>query len=168
MPVVFTGTTFGGVSAATTYYVANIASSTTFTIASTVGGANVNLSAATGTMYINPVQYLYLATQNYNSTATQVAVSSTTATINVIGVSDTTSLNVNDPIIFSGTTFGGITAGTVYYIKSIPVGGQITISQSRTNGIAGSTVALTSATGNCYATAYHGSAIWKRIALSPW
>jgi hypothetical protein len=168
MPVVFTGTAFGGVTAGTTYYVAAIPSATNFTVATSAGGSNVNLSAASGTMYVNPVQYLYVATQDYDSVATQITVTNTTVTTNLVTVSDTTSLNLNDPIIFSGTTFGGITAGIVYYVKSIPSGTTITISRSRTNGVADSTVVLSTASGSCFAKGYEGSDIWKRIPLNSW
>lgn len=168
MPVVFTGTTFGGVSAGTTYYVAAIPSSTNFTVATTVGGGNVNLSAASGTMYTNPIQYMYVATQDYNSTEYDKTVSATTVTTNIITLNNTTSLVLNSPIIFSGTTFGGIIAGVVYYIKTIPNGTDITVSRSRTNGVAGSTVVLTSDSGACSAASYVGSDIWKRTALSSW
>lgn len=256
MPVVFTGTTFGGVTAGTTYYVATVPSSTNFTISTTAGGGNVNLSAASGNMYLNPVQYMYVAVQDYDSTAYTKTVSQTVPTITlstvtitgtagefscaasslplVIGqpvvisgtfggtgsisgysnpttyyiiatdgsttftlstsaggsgvtttagaptgltytvntnfavLNNTTSLTVNSPIIFSGTTFGGITAGVIYYIKSIPSGTTITLSRSRTNGVADSTVNLTTASGTCTATSYVGSDIWKRVALTSW
>lgn len=261
MPIVFTGTTFGGVTAGTTYYVASIPSSTNFTIATSAGGANVNLSAASGSMYANPVQYFYVATQDYNSTEYSKTVSQTIPTItlsgvqivgtagqfqcsaasstlvvnqpvvisgtlggtgsisgysnpttyyivatngsttftlstslggsgvtttvgtptgltytvntNAVVVNNTTSLVVNAPIIFSGTVEGGLEEGINYYIKTIPSGTQITVSRSRTNGVADSTVALTSwtaaAPGEYYsATAYIGSDIWKRMQLNPW
>jgi hypothetical protein len=168
MPVVFTGTAIGGITAGTTYYVAAIPSATNFTVATSAGGSNVNLSSASGTMYVNPVQYLYIATQDYDSVATQITVTNTTATTNIVTVSDTTSLNLNDPIIFSGTTFGGIAANLVYYVKTIPSGTTLTISRTRTNGVADSTVVLSTASGSCYANSYEGSDIWKRIALNSW
>lgn len=168
MPVVFTGTTFGGVTAGSTYYVAAIPSSTNFTIASTVGGGNVNLSAASGTMYVNPTQYLYVAVQDYDSLEYTKTVTNTTVTTNRITLNNTTNLEVNAPIIFTGTTFGGIEEGVIYYIKAIPTGTQITVSKSRTNGVADSVVVLSTATGSCSATAYIGSDIWKRVALNSW
>lgn len=166
-PVVFTGIVFGGVTAGTTYYVNNIPSATNFTIATAPGGANVNLSAASGAMEVNPVQYMYVAVQDYNSTQYTRTVTNTNATGNLVTLSATTSLNPNDPIVFSGTTFGGITAGVIYYIKAIS-SPNITISRSRTNGVADSTVALTTASGTCTATINVGSDIWKRIQLTNW
>lgn len=166
-PVVFTGIVFGGVTAGTTYYVNNIPSATNFTIATAPGGANVNLSAASGAMEVNPVQYMYVAVQDYNSTQYTRTVTNTNATGNLVTLSATTSLNPNDPIIFSGTTFGGITAGVIYYIKAIS-SPNITLSRSRTNGVADSTVILTTASGTCTATINIGSDIWKRIQLNNW
>lgn len=168
MPVVFTGTTFGGVTAGTTYYVAVVASSTNFTIASTIGGANVNLTTVSGTMYVNPVQYTYYAIQDYNSTEYTRTVTNTTVTTNVITLNTTTSLVLNAPIIFTGTTFGGIIEGVIYYIKTIPTGTTITVSRSRTNGVADSTVTLTTASGSCSASVFVGSDIWKRTPLLNW
>jgi len=168
MPVVFTGTTFGGITAGSTYYVAAIPSATNFTVATTAGGGNVNLSAASGNMYVNPVQYFYVAVQDYDSTEYTKTMTNTTVSTNRITLSNTTSLVLNAPIIFTGTTFGGIEEGVVYYIKAIPNGTQITVSRSRTNGVADSVVVLSTDTGSCSATAYIGSDIWKRTALSSW
>jgi hypothetical protein len=260
-PVVFTGTAFGGVTAGTTYYVAAIPSSTDFTIATSPGGANVNLSAASGTMYANPVQYFYVATQDYNSTEYTKTVSQTIPTITLSGVTitgtagqfgctaasetlvvgqpvtisgtfggtgsitgyadpttyyivatngsstftlsttvggggvtttagtptgltytvatnvvildNTTSLVVNAPVIFTGDTDVAntlIVSESVYYVKTIPDGTSITLSRSRTNGVADSTVTLGAwAAGNSFsATSYVGSDIWKRVALNSW
>jgi hypothetical protein len=168
MPVVFTGIVFGDVTAGTTYYVNNIPSATNFTIATSPGGANVNLSAASGSMELNPVQYMYVAVQDYNATEYTRTVTDTASTGNLVTMNTTTSLNVNDPIVFSGTTFGGITAGVIYYIKSVASGTTVTLSRSRTNGVADSTLALTTASGSCTATISVGSDIWKRIQLNSW
>lgn len=171
MPVIFTGSTFGGVATSTTYYINNIPSSTNFTISSTIGGSNVTLTASSGTMYANPVQYFYVATQDYNSTEYTRTVSATTSGTNRITLNTTTNLNLNDPIIFSGTTKGGLIEGITYYIKTIPNGTQITVSRSRTNGVADSTITLTSwtASGDEFsATSYAGSDIWKRVVLTSW
>lgn len=166
MPIVFTGTTFGGVTAGTTYYVAAIPSATNFTIATSAGSSNVNLSAASGTMYANPVQYMYVATQDYNATTYTKTATNTTVTTNVVTLNNTTSLVVNAPIVFS-SNIGGLIANTIYYVKTIS-SPNITVSMSRTNGVADSTVALTTASGSVTATAYVGSDIWKRIQLNSW
>ena len=169
--VVFTGIVFGGVTAGTTYYVNNIPSATNFTIATTLGGANVNLSAASGAMEVNPVQYMYVAVQDYNSAQYTRTVTDTNVTGNLVTLNSTTSLNPNDPIVFSGNTDSGNTnvfSGTIYYIKSVASGTTVTLSRSRTNGVADSTVALGTANISCTATINVGSDIWKRIQLTNW
>ena len=50
MPIVFSGTTFGGIAAATTYYVLTKPTTTTMTITATQGGTALALSTAAGTM----------------------------------------------------------------------------------------------------------------------
>lgn len=174
MPITFTGTSLdANITAGTTYYVRNVVSSNTFTISSSIGGSNVNLSSNSGTMYANPVSYVYVCTDDYNaSTIGPKTVANTTVTTNAITLNNTTSLVVNSPIIFTGTSFGGLVANTIYYIKSIS-SPNITVSLSRTNGVADSVVELTTANndgGNISFTAssYVGSDIWKRIALTSW
>ena len=171
MPIVFTGVSMeANVSVGTTYYVRNVSANTYFTVSTSIGGANVNLAgnaSPTSPMYANPVSYLYLCTDDYNATAYAKSATATNVSGNIT-LNNTTSLANNAPIVFTGTTFGGITANTVYYIKAVGTGGNITISQSRTNGVADTVFTLTSASGTCVATAYVGSDIWKRIALTSW
>lgn len=176
MPIVFTGTSFeAGITSGTTYYVRNVYSSTQFTISSTLGGANVNLSGGTGTMYANPVSSLYICTDTYNSTTYQKTVSGTNSSGNIT-LNNTTSLANNAPIVFSGNTananLGGLVLGQIYYIKSIGSGGNVTISQSRANGVAVTATTLTTAAPSgsetLYATVYIGSDIWKKINLTSW
>lgn len=171
LPIVFTGVSMeANITIGTTYYVRNVSANTYFTVSSTIGGANVDLAgnaSPTSAMLANPVQYMYVATQDYNSTQYTRTVTNTNATGNLVTLSSTTSLNANDPIVFTGTTFGGITAGTIYYIKAVS-SPNVTLSRTRTNGIAGSTVALTTASGSCTATVTSGSDIWKRTALTSW
>jgi hypothetical protein len=171
IPIVFTGVSMeANITVGTTYYVSNVASSNTFAVSSSIGGANVNLAgnaSPTSAMLANPVQYMYVATQDYNSTQYTRTVTNTNATGNLVTLDSTTSLTENDPIVFTGTTFGGITAGTIYYIKAVS-SPNVTLSRTRTNGVAGSTVILTTASGNCTATVTSGSDIWKRTALTSW
>ena len=172
MPLVFTGVSMeANITVGTTYYVRNVSANTYFTVSSTLGGANVNLAgnaSPTIPMYANPVSYLYVCTDDYNSTEYAKSATNTNSTGNITLTPNTTSLANNSPIVFTGTTFGGITANTVYYIKAIGSGGNITISQSRTNGVADTAFTLTTASGTCVATAYVGLDIWKRIALTSW
>lgn len=170
LPIVFTGVTMeANITIGTTYYVRNVVSSTTFSVSSSLGGANVNLAgnaSPTSSMYGNPVSYTYVCTDTYDATINERNVLSTTVTTNVVTLNNTTSLVTNAPIIFNGN-IGGIVANTVYYIKTI-ASPNITISRSRTNGVAGTVVTLsTDATGTT-ANIYIGSDIWKRIALTSW
>jgi hypothetical protein len=170
MPMTFTGTTFGGITTGTAYYVKEIASATGVTLSTTPGGAMLTLSNASGTMSGNPVTYMYLATNNYNSNSFPKTVTNTFVTTNDIKLSGTANLSVNAPIVFTGNVFGGLVANTVYYVKSIDSGNSnITVSQSRYNGIAGSTVLLTTVNGSATATCYTGgNDIWQRISFSAW
>ena len=167
LPIVFTGTSFeANITSGTTYYVRNISANTYFTVSSTIGGANVNLAGGTGTMYANPTGYVYIATDSYNSTAYSKNVLSTTVTTNVITLNDTNSLVVNAPIIFSAN-IAELKANTVYYIKSIS-SPNITVSQSRTNGVADTVVTLSSNSTATTANIYVGNDIWKRLPLQSW
>lgn len=170
LPIVFTGVTMeANITVGTTYYVRNVVSSTTFSVSSSLGGANVNLAgnaSPTSSMYGNPVSYTYVCTDTYDATINERNVLSTTVTTNVVTLNNTTSIVTNAPIIFNNN-IGGIVANTVYYIKTIS-SPNITISRSRTNGVADTAVTLsTDATGTT-ANIYVGSDIWKRIALTSW
>jgi hypothetical protein len=80
----------------------------------------------------------YIA-DTFSDTATN-----TTDTSNVITISDTSWLRRNVEIKFTGTTFGGITAGTSYYVQSIVSATTFTVSTTRN----GSAVTLTTDTGS--------------------
>ena len=158
LPVVFTGTSLAGnIVVGTTYYVRNVVSSNTFTVSSTIGGANIAIGAnATGTtMFVSPVSYVYIATDTYNSTAyeknvlstgggSNVYISNTTISTDVLTTLNTGTLIANLPIIFSGTTFGNISANTTYYVRNVVNGTTFTVSSTP----GGSNVTLTTANGN--------------------
>lgn len=171
LPVVFTGVSMeANITVGTTYYVRNVVNSTQFTVSTAIGGGNVNLAgngSPTSSMYANPASYLYICTDTYNSTAYAKEATATNTSGNIT-LNNTTNLANNAPIIFTGNVFGGITANTLYYIKTIGTGANIQISRSRTNGVADTAVTLSTDTGNCVATAYIGNDIWKRINLTSW
>lgn len=171
MPLTFTGTTFGGISEATTYYVSGIASATNFTVSLTPGGADENLSAASGTMYANPASYLYICTGDYDASTYNKVVANTYASGNVITLNNTNNLVVNAPVVFTGNTDyanTNLVSEQVYYIKTIS-SPNITISQSRFDGVAGTAYTPgTKSNANVAMTAYIGSDIWKRVNLSSW
>lgn len=176
LPIVFTGTSMeANITVGTTYYVRNVVSSTTFTVATSVGGGNVNLagnSSPTSAMYGNPASYLYVSTGNYNSNAESKTLVNTFATGNIIELSGTANLELNAPIVFTGnvdTANTNIVENEIYYIKTIS-SPNVTVSQSRVNGIAGTAfVPGTKSSVNGVATIYvGGNDIWKRINLTSW
>lgn len=116
--------------------------------------------------------YIYVCTGNYNSVETVRTATNTTVTTNLITFSTPHGLvspaNLNVPIVFTGFTFGGIVANTIYYVKTINSPTTITVSDSRTSGVAGSTFTLSTAAGSMSGTYYIGSNIWKRVAISSW
>lgn len=81
----------------------------------------------------------------YNVTAT-----ATTASTNIITVDTVINMVSGMPIVFTGTAFGGIVAGSTYYIKTIVQGfpGYITVSGYPN----GATFTLTTATGSMVGT----------------
>jgi hypothetical protein len=83
-----------------------------------------------------------------------------------------TGVNVNDPIIFTGNTYGNLISNNVYYVDSVS-SPNISVSLTRYNGIAGQKVAVTSDTSANHSvtintTSYSGNNIWKRSEFSGW
>ena len=80
-----------------------------------------------------------------------VTATATTATTNRMTVATTDNMFSGMPIVFSGTTFGGITAGSTYYIGTITIG--YPTSTITVNSLPGSGVyVLTTATGTMTGT----------------
>jgi hypothetical protein len=82
----------------------------------------------------------------------------TTDTTNVITISDTSWLRRNVEIKFTGTTFGGITAGTSYYVQSIVNATTFKVSTTRN----GSAVTLTTASGTMEVELVYNQALCLR------
>jgi hypothetical protein len=116
--------------------------------------------------------YVYVCTGTFDSGGANTiskTVTATTDSTDEVVLNNTNSLVTNAPIIFDGTTFGGIVANTVYYIKTIVSGNNaVTLSSTRSDGTAGSTFNVSTASGTCTATSYNGTSIWKRTALTSW
>lgn len=74
--------------------------------------------------------------------------SSTSSTNNLITVTSTVGFAIGRPVIFSGSTFGGITAGQQYYVKTIPSATTFTISATQN----GSELLLTDNSGSMTVT----------------
>lgn len=161
LPVQVSGTLSGtgsitGYSNPTTYYVIGSPTTTAFTLSSTPGGSAIVTTAGTTTG-------LTFATNTISSN---------------VNFSTLPYVNVNTPVIFdtmfannvSVASIGNINSGQVYYVKSVGTT-QITLSDTRSAGVAGNTVSLTNvSTPNTYmdATFYAGTDIWKRVELNSW
>jgi len=114
--------------------------------------------------------YIYVATGTYDSNiANTTQIVQTYASGNIIRCNSWPSNGggfiANAPIIFNGTSFGGIVAGTTYYIKTVS-NPNITISSTGFDGTPGNAVALSDATGSMAADSYNGNSIWRRIDLA--
>jgi len=82
------------------------------------------------------------------SVSNTLACTATTSGTNVITTSGNTSnIEVNNPVIFTGAPFGTILANTVYYIKTIVSATQFTVSETISGGVAGPVKSLTTGTG---------------------
>lgn len=125
-----------------------------------------------GTVAVD-TNYAYVCTASYDAVANTVTVANATSTGDLLTISDTGSLTLNDPIVFSGAnvTQANLVVGTVYYVKAIAsagVNGTISVSATRTSGTAGANVTLTTTANGFSAVTYNGTDIWKRIALTSW
>jgi len=73
-------------------------------------------------------------------------VTATSSSNNSITCETTQGLTINEPIIFTGTTFGNIVAGATYYVREKFTNGT---SFSVSTSVNGEAVTLTTATGSC-------------------
>ena len=207
-PIVFTGTTFGGIVNDQTYYVLYVANSTQFTVSNTSVALNIAVSETTVstdptrpneltvassnnltplnpivftgttfggitaniTYFVNRIidaQHITVSPSIISATATE-----TEAVSNLITVNDTTGFVPNNPVIFSGDTFGGLVSGTVYYVSAVnsitsftvstvPSGSAVTLTDGFgiiTVRTTSANVTLTSATGSFAGTTRLGGA----------
>jgi len=106
---------------------------------------NRNFIKAEATAYIN---------NTFTATATN-----TTVTTNIVTVASTSWLKRNTAVVFSGTTFGGITAGTVYYVQNIVSATTFKIATTRN---ATSALTLTTASGSMTVKLYYSSSLCQR------
>jgi len=173
MPIRFTGTTFGGITAGQTYYINDVYDLTRFSISTTLVEFEVTDTTAatdyitttstTGLVPLNPIDFSgdvfgnivagvkYYINKIVNATTFTITDSlivttatETAAITNLITVDSTAGLIVNNPIQFIGNTFGGITNGQTYYVLAVNDATTLTISASP----GGSAINLSGATGN--------------------
>lgn len=144
----------GGVSANTTYYIAQILSPTTFNVSLTPGGTPLTLTTAVGAMlgFINPARVSNITAIN-NTIAEPLAVANIVSTTapNTITATSTTGFVIGQSIIFkdlTATGFGGLSAdGTVYWISNITSGTDFEVSATPS----GSAITVTTDSGSMYA-----------------
>jgi hypothetical protein len=145
----FGGTgSISGYSNPTTYYIVATNGSTTFTLSTTKGGAGVTTTAGTPT----GLTYTVSLFSPYSFTTA----ASTSASTNRVTIGNSALFAVNQEVLFLGDlSTSGIELNTSYYIKSVPSGTTITLSEELlANGVAGNTKSLTTATltgANVYA-----------------
>ena len=166
MPIVFTGTTGGGITTGFTYYVLSIVNNTDIQISTVLGGAVTLLNSTVPVLLLNypsgtsritaptdnmeialPIYFtgnvfsnivpgqIYYINEIYGSDSFAVSsdlaiitASNTTENTNYITVNDTSTLRSINPIVFTGTTFGGIPTNTKRYVSHIVDLTRITIS----------------------------------------
>ena len=165
-PIVFSGATLGGVSTATTYYINDIIDNNNFTISNSLvtvtPTASSNITNAytvsstsslttfnpiyfTGTVFGNAQQNTKYYVSNIKSATTfsivtaiiSTVATATTVTSNLITVTSTTGFLTNQPIVFTGNTFGNIQTEKTYYIAAINDGVSFTISLTPGGAVVG-------------------------------
>jgi hypothetical protein len=67
----------------------------------------------------------------------------TVASSDEITVEDSSTFDINDPVVFTGTVFGGVTLGQTYYVIATPSATSVKVSET----IGGSALALSNDTG---------------------
>jgi len=155
--IIFYGDVFGGIVADTHYYVKTVSNITnkitisetnpggvagpTFVLTSDTGSMDIIIQTGSGSPWTDPIVY-------HNGTKLILGhtnrVTQTSSSTNSITCNTTDGMEVNDPIVFSDTMFGGvIVPQTIYYIKTIVDANEFTI--SATPG--GATIVLTNAAG---------------------
>jgi len=173
LPIQFTGTSFGGLTVSTTYYINNVIDSYNFTISATqvqvTGTATSNsnngitVSSTSPLVALNPIVFsgvtfgnivagttYYIGkiidgfTFSVASSLLSVNCTATTTGTNYITVASTTGFQQYNPIMFVGSTFGGIVSGNIYYIAQVVDSGTIKIS---TDAAGSNIVNLTTASG---------------------
>ncbi len=130
----------GGTNYATQSNAAQTGDTTNITIAATdtaltnaYNGMRIQLTAGTGAgQYANILTYnggSKIATV-YKDSFTSITITSTTDTGDYVNVTSNATLYANMPVYFTGTTFGGITANQLYYVKALNGTTQFTISET--------------------------------------
>ena len=132
-PVKFSGLTFGGIVAETTYFIQVINDAYTFTISHVAGGSVMLLTSAQGKMLAKTCPSPTVLIGGTGS-MTITSTGEKTTVANGIGIMNAT---------FTSSLFGGVSSGTNYYVRSIN-SNNITLGTTAT----GSAITLSTAIGN--------------------
>lgn len=171
MPVSFTGTVFGGVATATTYYINRIIDVNTFaisanlvtvTVTNTTTSTNIMTTSSTASLVsLTPIVFsgttigggnivggdtYYINKIPAGGVTFTVAAAASILTRKVISVNGTSELItisggttgsfvIGAPVVFTGTSFGGIATETTYYILAINDSTSFTIADINGSGI---------------------------------
>jgi hypothetical protein len=110
---------------------------------------------------INGAKILLLNKEFFASEATAYiadtysdVVTATSSTGNILTITDTSWMALNDPIRFTGTAIGGVSTGVTYYVKTIESGTDFTISAT----IGGTALAVTNGSGSMGVAYYYAIA----------
>jgi hypothetical protein len=146
---------FTNLNAYVNYYVNSTGSAPTLTGTNTQTQTQANYDAVailTENLAFLKAEAIAYINSTYTSTVTA------TASGTNITVGSSANFAVNMRVVFSGTTFGGIVAGTIYYVTQIVNGTTITVSLQQ----GGSPASWTSASGTCTVTMYYPTALCQR------
>jgi len=109
-------------------------------------GTVTNTVASTGVIQTSGAHNLTVGDPvRFTPTIISTTATATAVTTNQITLGTTTGVIVNMPVVFTGSTFGGVNTGTTYYVKTIPSAGQITVTQFQS---VSTTATATSTSGN--------------------
>ena len=115
------------------------------------------------TYYVTTAIDLQNFTMSTSNDPLVLTITATNASGYTITCGSTLGLSINDPIIFTGTTFGGIVAGTIYYVREL-FSGNSTFSISAS--VNGNAVILTTNSGSCLATSQVNNVVLTTAAGS--
>ena len=144
--VKFVGTTFGGITANTTYYVRNIVSSTSLTVSSELGGSNLTLTTASGTANVFESSGRAVSAVGGGGTATAAGGSNTQIQFNNGGI-----LTANANLTFDYVANLLTVTGNANVIGNVNTNGNVTSSRLVSNiaiGTAPITVTSTTRVAN--------------------
>ena len=130
-----------------------------------------NYTSPNGVTFTNGLKVQFLGNVSPVSYATgseAFICTNTAAGINLITTESTAGMAVGQEIIFTGTTFGGVSTGITYYVQTVFSSSQFKVSATKD----GPAVTLTSANGSMVATTsqnpqYYVSGVGTAIELLP-